>query len=249
MPRYLADSVLEGQPEGSWLCVNCNNVNYANRMVCNTRKCGMSHPGLRQAAAFAQAQEFQQPHQFQARLPPRPPRPAAPPPPAAVVAQSPRGGPEGSWTCLQCGNVNYPTREVCNTRKCRAPRPDLASAVVPDEVDELQAALFEAPPPVEIEAPVEASPRKSWSGANRGADMSSGAPEGSWACAQCGNVNFAHREVCNTRKCRAPRPVFTPMATPVATEKKKWTCLGCGNENYEFRTECNTRKCRASRPW
>merc|ERR1712217_376485 len=38
---------------------------------------------------------------------------------------------DGTWTCVGCGNVNFAEREVCNTRKCRAPRPDLAAVVQP----------------------------------------------------------------------------------------------------------------------
>jgi superfamily II DNA/RNA helicase len=31
--------------------------------------------------------------------------------------------PEGSWVCADCGNLNYPLRDTCNTRTCKATRP------------------------------------------------------------------------------------------------------------------------------
>mmetsp|Transcript_42597 Transcript_42597/g.79959 ORF Transcript_42597/g.79959 Transcript_42597/m.79959 type:complete len:181 (+) Transcript_42597:2-544(+) len=35
------------------------------------------------------------------------------------------GEAKSDWSCLKCGNYNYGSREVCNTRTCRAPRPDM----------------------------------------------------------------------------------------------------------------------------
>ena len=34
------------------------------------------------------------------------------------------GPPAGAWTCIDCGNINWPQRETCNTRDCKAARPD-----------------------------------------------------------------------------------------------------------------------------
>lgn len=31
--------------------------------------------------------------------------------------------PEGSWTCEQCGNINYPFRTKCNRQNCGADKP------------------------------------------------------------------------------------------------------------------------------
>ena len=59
-------------------------------------------------------------------------RDSAPPPPASVETRvtqessggAPDGAPEGSWVCADCGNLNYPLRETCNTRTCKATRPE-----------------------------------------------------------------------------------------------------------------------------
>jgi len=32
---------------------------------------------------------------------------------------------EGSWVCVDCGNINFPTREVCNARLCGKPRAEV----------------------------------------------------------------------------------------------------------------------------
>lgn len=88
---------------------------------------------------------------------------------------------------------------------------------------------------------------------------------GNWQCRQCGNVNFATRDVCN--RCGAMkeddasgeleeldsfeagveevRPVRASKA-PVAGENGNWTCDHCGNVNFGSRVVCN--KCQAPRP-
>ena len=59
-----------------------------------------------------------------------PPGVSAAPAGAAVAeaAAAPAAGPEGSWTCPACGNVNYANRTRCNMRRCALPRPGLAGA-------------------------------------------------------------------------------------------------------------------------
>jgi len=55
---------------------------------------------------------------------------------ASRKAQSPMRKPvdfsvasgDDKWTCSFCNNVNWPQRIVCNTRTCKAPRPDTPSA-------------------------------------------------------------------------------------------------------------------------
>eukprot|EP00971_Amphidinium_carterae_P071747 1419125-Amphidinium_carterae.1 len=39
--------------------------------------------------------------------------------PVPRAAQVP---PKGSWKCGACGNINWPERQVCNSRKCMKPR-------------------------------------------------------------------------------------------------------------------------------
>merc|ERR1719440_2710802 len=37
-------------------------------------------------------------------------------------AKLPTPAPEGSWICIECQNVNYETRMVCNGKNCKKPR-------------------------------------------------------------------------------------------------------------------------------
>merc|ERR1719414_976766 len=78
------DAALSEHPPGSWLC-SCGNVNYAQRLVCNTRKCGLPKPGT-QVAPMASTAQVQPAQSF---------------PEAAPVELPP-----GSWLC-SCGNVNH----------------------------------------------------------------------------------------------------------------------------------------------
>lgn len=197
----------DGDREGSWTCRHCSNVNYAIRDVCNTRKCAQ-HRSV-----------------------------------ADIVLND---SPEGSWFCLGCENVNYPSRTVCNTKRCALPRP------------------------MAFGAPALASPGGKFGLAH--ANISLGAQPllargllslevaADWTCGKCGNVNFGHREVCNTRTCQAPRdaevgrqlraassPRSHVVGMPPAAAGDDWTCPGCGNLNFGHRTVCNTRTCQAPR--
>eukprot|EP00667_Euglena_gracilis_P017250 EG_transcript_18157 len=89
--------MLQGSRPGDWLCMTCQNHNYASRTVCNRCQAakpevaaplsslGMAVPGLGTEA-----------------------KPAAP---------SFRAG---DWMCPQCGNHNYASRKKCN--RCNQPK-------------------------------------------------------------------------------------------------------------------------------
>lgn len=92
-----------------------------------------------------------------------------------------KSGPEGSWVCSSCGNINFPTRTTCNRGVCGKPR---------EEVDA-------GPPPPE--------------GGGKGQNpfrQQAEIPDGAWTCEGCGNVNFPTRTVCNRRVCGLPRPGY-----------------------------------------
>mmetsp|Transcript_118478 Transcript_118478/g.330515 ORF Transcript_118478/g.330515 Transcript_118478/m.330515 type:complete len:301 (+) Transcript_118478:114-1016(+) len=242
--------------EGAWTCKGCNNVNYRHREVCNTRKCAL---------------------------------------PRYLGDSILDGHPEGSWLCLGCGNVNYKHRMACHTRKCGLPYPGLAMQPFAGQLPmvskmfmgpsasvlaahgvplgklPMASKMFMGPPASVLAAhgiPLGKEPAALASPMMGGMWTAEPEPPGSWRCPMCANLNYASREVCNTRKCRAPRPTavnggcfpamsaafapvaFTPAA-PVAGGRQQgsWTCSQCWNVNYGFRTTCNTRKCQAPRPY
>eukprot|EP00245_Coleochaete_scutata_P017101 TRINITY_DN8225_c0_g1_i1.p1 TRINITY_DN8225_c0_g1~~TRINITY_DN8225_c0_g1_i1.p1 ORF type:complete len:289 (-),score=40.98 TRINITY_DN8225_c0_g1_i1:1392-2258(-) len=88
----------DSQVDGDWVCPNCGNNNFAFRTSCNMRKCGTAKPAAAKTS-------FQRPEVSAAR-------------------QQDGTAPDGSWTCKQCGNVNYPFRTKCNRRNCGAERTD-----------------------------------------------------------------------------------------------------------------------------
>lgn len=207
-PRCLADSALEGHPEGSWLCPGCGNINWKNRSVCHTRKCGQPFPGGPGA------------------LQQRPPPWAGPQGPAPW-ASGPMGmgmfpgnmvctfteTPNGPWRCPNCGNHNYAEREVCNTRKCRLPRPRpgaIMSGGPPQGFGKGSfggGRQFGGVPPGIAKQMNKISPLKQQEQQQQQQQGQEGGPKGEWVCIMCGNVNYGFRTVCNTRKCSAPKPL------------------------------------------
>ncbi|CAI5976066.1 unnamed protein product [Closterium sp. NIES-65] len=105
-----------------------------------------------------------------------------------------RGGPEGSgegdWVCFKCGNTNFSFRTHCNMRKCNEPRPPATP---------LPPTLYVHPA---APAPLPSHPPR----------VQAAAPDGSWACSECGNVNYPFRSHCNRRHCGRPRPTHDTAA-------------------------------------
>merc|ERR1712039_553613 len=74
--------------------------------------------------------------------------------------------------------------------------------------------------------------------------MSSQLPQGGtvpvvdWTCLECGNLNYASRVECNSKRCTAVRP---------GMKTGDWICKLCRNHNYASREVCNSSKCGAPR--
>jgi len=161
-------------------------------------------------------------------------------------------GVEEDWVCPACGNSNYASRTECNMRKCRAPKPALCPPVGMSGGPSFGGShmkrsmdFFDGPP--DIKRFRNEPPEYGGPGGNQRMNMPP-VREGDWVCIQCGNVNFATREVCNMRICGAPKPKpVEPQAGP-GKRTGDWVCIKCGNVNFASRTVCNMRKCDATRP-
>lgn len=201
-------------PPGSWKCIVCNNVNYPQRTTCNGQQgqCGLPRPAMDSKAMGAAAASN-----------------GAVPSVSATPSNGAGGQPPaGSWVCLACKNVNYPARTSCNARGCGLPRdevdggppsanngPQGGSAPVPTVLPRSSGAAVTAPAPVSAPGWEAEAAAAGWvapttlpasSGAGTGA-ATPAAPEGSWVCPACQNVNWPTRTVCNKRTCGLPRSV------------------------------------------
>lgn len=156
----------------------------------------------------------------------------APPPPSRGEDRPP---PHGSWICGACGNVNYPDRTHCNKRSCGVPREGPRPAPQPRYTP------LTAPPPPRPGLPPPRRGRK-------------GAPEGSWVCSACDNVNYPSRTTCNARGCGRPReevelPNGVINGGPEPEQQIEdfpegsWVCGSCQNVNFPGRDKCNRRTC------
>jgi len=240
------------KPEERWTCF-CGNENYAGRLVCNLRKCGMLKPGLKL--------------QDLAKLTGNPALGSiiagigggGGPPPAAMQAPAQKPAPPGSWKCVECGNVNFPSREVCNGRNgaCALPR---ATADVGEPESPPPAGTGGSPIGAGISCPIIGASINGTKPVPK-ASGPMNAPAGSWVCKVCNNVNFPTRTTCNSRNCGLPRdevdggpPSGIPAAAPGgggggggedmdSAPTGSWKCNACGNINWPGRSSCNRRSC------
>jgi len=101
------------RPADDWICSGCGNSNYANRMFCNMRRCRQPRGDLGTAAS-QQALVLAQNSGMA--------------PPSMACGKGPgkgsggKGRGEGDWICSHCQNVNFADRAFCNMRRCGAPR-------------------------------------------------------------------------------------------------------------------------------
>lgn len=211
--------------EDGWTCEKCGNLNFASRTFCNMRKC-----------------------------------------------QAP-----GPWTCPTCGNKNFASRMVCNKRTCGRPRPGMPGQGAPMmggggggannmQVQQAVSTLLSAVPQLAningvgqlLSQVTGGRPLGGKGGAPGGmgaAPMSNGmggAPEGSWRCSSCGNINFPSRTTCNARNCGLPRDSVDGGPPPkpsggLTPPEGSWVCRQCQNVNWPSRETCNKRGCGAPR--
>jgi predicted nucleic-acid-binding Zn-ribbon protein len=214
---------LEGEPAGAWLCTGCGNVNFKHRDYCNTKVCGLPHPdrmavpmmgGAHMGKGMPMMMPMPMPQAFESQM-------------VAAVA-----GAKLDWTCSSCGNLNYGSREICNTRKCQAQRPPTwpiwqqpaTDASHSDWVcpgcgnvnfakrDICNTRTCQMPRQVSLWSgqvvPLKGKSRgKGGSGQRTQPNLAvERSGPGDWTCPGCGNVNYSIRDVCNTRTCRLPRP-------------------------------------------
>lgn len=238
--------------EGNWTCTKCGNSNYANRLFCNMRKCGAPKteepwicPGcgnenfpnrmfcnMRKCQLARPGLTAQTIKQVQVgKVPPTlggAGMLSAPPSPfstGATLAQAP-----GSWTCSACNNVNYPGRTHCNSRKCGKPR-TAQDTSVPVTGMGMGMPMLAAPMVRQTQA----------------------APEGSWMCTSCQNINWPTRTQCNARNCGQPRSAvdggYPASANASAAPPGSWVCNLCNNVNWPTREACNKKGCENPRPF
>lgn len=238
--------------DGNWVCIHCQNVNFAVRHACNRCQApkpvqvaphkgkggsyshdtlmwtGGGPPVTATGAGFKGGRVVMPPPMASYHQPPAYQQPQAMKG-GGKSGAGPVAGVDGNWQCQSCQNVNFAVRSVCN--RCQAPKAP-------------------SPPP-----------------AGKGGAPVAGV-DGNWECPQCRNVNFAVRSVCN--RCQAPQPwteVYQPYqpapqayqpphkggkkggntgGAPVAGVDGNWACLRCNNVNFAVREACN--RCQEPKP-
>lgn len=246
--------------DGNWACPLCNNVNFAVRTKCNI--CEMPRPaedhvqpaahwggggrgtpvaGLDGNWACSLCNNVNYAIRLACNRCQAPRQEAERPQQQGGGSKGrPIAGVDGNWECPWCQNVNYAVRDACN--RCQAPKPQERS-------QDLDWAL-------QAQRPAHAASK---GGTGRGPVAG---VDGNWACALCGNVNYAVREACNMCQAprqeasRAPQPMLAlpgppqsnvegSRGVPIAGVDGNWACPQCQNVNYGCRTACN--RCQAPR--
>lgn len=236
---------------GNWGCNLCGNVNFANRTACN--RCGAPRedaaprqkgdPGAGKGSSHGG--KGGKGGKAKLHLPPRPPAAPVngkmPPPPPAPVQPS-----GGTWSCRSCGNVNF---DMCtNCIRCQAPKPAPKRAL-PAARSGKGARL-----PAAFERNSAPDYVKAGKDGKDGKGLPVAGVDGNWECADCGNINFPGRRVCN--RCKAPKEVIgKPVSGPKTDDfggkhrgkghkgsDANWVCSKCQNVNFPSRTQCNRCK-------
>jgi len=175
---------------GDWICPKCNNVNYAVRVVCNIKTCRTPNPAKRKPGDWIcpKCKNVNWGNKTVCNM-------------NDCDAERPeRELKNGDWECQSCGNYNFGQREICNWSSCNEKRPDWATEIFNnrDKEEAQEDSNQQKRPRSEMEDPQDLQKKTKFSGVH--------VPDGSWICPECSNLNYPHREVCNKRNCRAPRP-------------------------------------------
>jgi len=248
-------------PEGSWACTFCQNINWPKRTTCNKEGChmprdanGVQHP--EGSWACAQCNNVNWPKRTECnkcRLP------RAGVKMGMGMAPQMGGGPPGtqpgSWVCPLCANVNWPARTVCN-KGCGTQKPQPVASQYGQQLSQLSQMAGLNLEPYLQSLLASANPYLGSPGVQPGVSGVPGAapvgnhPPGSWPCPTCKNVNWPKRTQCNKPGCMTLRPGFTPDNSMMSSghPEGSWLCQICSNVNWPQRNECNKPNCGAPRP-
>lgn len=147
--------------------------------------------------------------------------------PLRTICNQKNCGSPGPWTCPACSNKNFQGRMVCNRKGCGLPRQDLGGGYSPmgGMMSGMKGGMGKG------------MAAMGWMPAMGGMMSMQGpggvAPDGSWVCKQCQNLNYPRRTTCNKKECGAPGP---------------WSCPTCDNKNFQGRDVCNRKNCGQPRP-
>lgn len=235
--------------DGNWQCAHCRNINFAVRQACN--RCQAPREEIHQPPVVvpwtqspdAGKRGHRNDNGYQATKPN-----------PQIMSGSGRGGPvagvDGNWACSMCNNVNYGIRDACNRCQAPRPKPQVASGRGSSRGG---SAIGAGPAAAGIQA-IGAGPAVGaevyWAELQGSSSSPRGGPvaglDGNWACAHCGNVNWAVRDFCN--RCSAPKhdAEAPTVVLPTQGPGVNWTCPQCQNINFPHRTICN--RCQAPMP-
>eukprot|EP00930_Biecheleria_cincta_P072217 TRINITY_DN59650_c0_g1_i1.p1 TRINITY_DN59650_c0_g1~~TRINITY_DN59650_c0_g1_i1.p1 ORF type:complete len:439 (-),score=63.82 TRINITY_DN59650_c0_g1_i1:147-1436(-) len=179
-PQQAFGSAPVAGDNGNWQCSVCQNVNFPMREACN--RCHTS----KEQATYDAAPTWEQ-GGAQGK---------------GGAGRAPVAGENGNWACASCGNVNFPTREVCN--RCQTPKvvesPRGSAPVAGENGNWACPSCQNVNFPARLACNRCQMPRPEESSNYSAASPRIAQRAGAWSCHTCQNVNVA---VCN--RCQTPQ--------------------------------------------